>query len=175
MLQTSTNGNAPSGTRPTFRKVTAKLAVVLIALLLLTACGFGSSDGPGTFDYSGTWGGALTDESNGAGTLLVTLHQAGHALSGTWHAVMAGDPARQDGGGWSGELFVGQERDLLEATLSPAVAGQCSYRVTLTRTNEGMSGGYAAVYGFVFLKATTHRLHPATRGCGFAPCLDNAC
>lgn len=133
---------APAGTR---RGAAARAAVTLLGLLLLAGCGFGSPNEPGTFDYSGTWGGTLSDDANGAGTMLVTLQQSGHALAGTWHAVVAGDPARQDGGSWSGELFVGQERDLLEANLSPAVAGQCSYRLTLTRTNEGMSGDYAAV------------------------------
>lgn len=117
------------------------LAVALVGLL--SGCGLGQGQQTG-FDYAGSWRGTLTDEVNGSGSVQATLQQAGHALTGTWHAVMGGDAARQDGGTWAGEVFIGQDRDLLEVTLSPAVGGECSYRVTLARTNEALTGEYAA-------------------------------
>ncbi|MFA5551898.1 MAG: hypothetical protein WDA03_09800 [Trueperaceae bacterium] len=121
------------------------LLVLLAAATLLAGCGLVGGDTPGTFDYSGDWRGTLNDEANGAGTLLVTLQQSGHALSGTWHAVMGADATRALGGSWTGQVFVGQDSDLLNGTLAPAVAGQCSYTLTLARANEQLSGTYVPV------------------------------
>ena len=126
------------------KRLPLALSVLAATVLLLTGCGFFGKGGAdqGAFGYSGNWRGTVADEDNGAGTLLVTLQQDGHALAGTWHVVMGGNPARQDGGSWAGQLFVGKDGDLLTATLSPAVAGECSYTLTLSRTNEAMSGTY---------------------------------
>ena len=121
---------------------------LLAAATLLAGCGLGGLGAPGTpgtFAYAGDWRGTVSDEVNGAGTLLVTLQQADHALTGTWHAVMGADAARALGGTWAGQVFVGQDSDLLNGTLTPAVAGQCSYTLTLARANEQLSGTYVPV------------------------------
>lgn len=94
--------------------------------------------------YRRTSRGTVTDEANGAGSLLVTLQRAEYALTGTWLTVMGGDAARQEGGVWAGQVFVGKESDLLDVTLSPAATGGCSYRLTLSRAQESISGGYEA-------------------------------
>lgn len=124
------------------RRRTALALVVLAALMVLTGCGLGKKPQAGTFDYSGTWRGSVNDETNGTGTFQATLQQAEFTLSGTWHTVLASDPARQDGGAFGGQLFVGKESDLLEVTLSPAVQGACAYKVTLSRAQDTMSGSY---------------------------------
>lgn len=130
------------GTHRRTGRVAHLLGVTAGALLLLTSCGLGQKPKVGAFDYTGTWRGTVSDEANGAGTALVTLQQNEYVLTGTWHTVMGGDAARQDGGAWTGQLFVGKEGDLLDVTLSPAVAGECSYKVTLSRTEESVSGSY---------------------------------
>lgn len=137
---------APKGRTPHAprRRRASTLPVLAAAVLVLAGCNVlgGGGASQGAFDYSGTWRGSVVDEANGTGTLLVTLQQSTYTLAGTWHVVMGGDAARQDGGSWTGQLFVGQDGDLLTATLSPAVAGECSYTLTLSRTNEAMSGTY---------------------------------
>ncbi len=122
-----------------------RAAALLAVLLLLTSCGLGKKSPTGSFDYTGTWRGSLTDDTSGAGTFLTTLQQVDFAVTGTWHSVMGSDAARQNGGALSGQLFVGKDSDLLEVTLSPAVAGQCSYRLTLSRAQETITGSYAPV------------------------------
>lgn len=136
---------AQRGTYRRTRRAARLLSVAVAGLLLLTSCGLGKKQQVGNFDYSGTWRGTVTDEANGAGSLLVTLQQAEYALAGTWLAVVGGDAARQEGGTWTGQLFVGKESDLLDVTLTPAVAGGCSYRLTLARSQESMSGSYEPV------------------------------
>lgn len=122
------------------------LPILAATVLSLAGCNFlgGGAPAAGAFDYGGSWRGNVTDEVNGAGTMFVTLQQNAYTLAGTWHVVMGADAARQDGGNWSGQLFVGQESDLLTASLSPAVAGKCTYTLTLARSNETVSGTYVA-------------------------------
>lgn len=127
--------------RSRLTRATALLAV----LLLLTSCGLGKRSPTGSFDYTGTWRGSLNDETSGAGAFMTTLQQVDFVVTGTWHSVMGSDAARQDGGALSGQLFVGKDSDLLEVTLSPAVAGQCSYKLTLSRAQETISGSYVPV------------------------------
>lgn len=131
--------------RPAPRARLSGAAALLVVSLLLTSCGLGKGSPTGSFDYAGTWRGSLTDETSGAGTFLATLQQAGFDITGTWHTVMGSDAARQDGGALSGQVFVGEEGDLLNVTLSPAVAGRCSYNLTLSRTQETISGSYVPV------------------------------
>lgn len=130
------------GTQRRTKRLAHLLSVTAGALLLLTSCGLGQKPKVGAFDYTGTWRGTVSDDANGAGTALVTLQQDEYALAGTWHTVMGGDAARQDGGAWTGQLFVGKDGDLLDVVLSPAVAGECSYKLTLSRTQESVSGSY---------------------------------
>ncbi len=131
--------------RRTVRKALLPVAATLTLTLLLAACGAlgGHSKSP-SMDYTGTWRGTLTDEANGAGTFVATLGQTELSLAGTWHSVIAADAGRQDGGQWSGEVFVGKSADVLEVTLTPAVAGACSYLLTLSREQESMKGNYVA-------------------------------
>lgn len=131
--------------RPVTRSHLKRAAALLAVLLLLTSCGLGKKSTAGSFDYTGTWRGSLTDETSGAGTFMTTLQQVDFAVTGTWHSVMGSDATRQDGGALSGQLFVGKDSDLLEVTLSPAVAGRCSYKLTLSRTQETISGSYVPV------------------------------
>lgn len=118
-------------------------AAFLLASLLLASCNLLGSSEPKGFDYSGTWRGSVNDTTNGAGTFAATLDQSGSALSGTWHSVMADDASRQNGGTWSGQVYTGESGDLLEATLTSAATGQCSYKLTLSRNQGAISGEYA--------------------------------
>lgn len=120
------------------------LAGLMLVVALLSGCGLGSGGTQGSFDYSGSWRGSVTDEANGAGTFIVTISQTNLTLAGTWHVVMSADAARQAGGTWAGQVFVGEQRDLLEASLTPALAGECSYKLTLARSNESLTGDYSA-------------------------------
>lgn len=120
------------------------LGVALLAAALLTGCGLLSGNSSGSYEYSGSWRGTVTDDAGGTGAFIVTLSQANLALTGTWHVVMGGDPARASGGNWAGQVFIGQDKDLLEANLAPAVAGQCAYRLTLSRNNDALTGDYTA-------------------------------
>lgn len=120
------------------------VCALLLASSLLAGCGLGSRGSSTGYQYTGSWRGSVTDDAGGSGSFMVTLSQADLALAGTWHVVMGSDPARQAGGTWAGQVFVGQEKDLLEVTLSPSLAGQCSYRMTLSRTNDSLTGEYAA-------------------------------
>ena len=74
---------AQRGTYRRTRRAARLLSVAVAGLLLLTSCGLGKKQQVGNFDYSGTWRGTVTDEANGAGSLLVTLQQAEYALAGT--------------------------------------------------------------------------------------------
>lgn len=114
-----------------------------LLVALLVGCGFGGGEQAGTFDYSGSWRGTANDEVNGSGVVQTTLEQRGHAVAGTWHAVMGGDAARQDGGSWEGQLFFGDDRDILDVTLRSTVPGGCTYTLRLSRTQESLSGDYA--------------------------------
>lgn len=122
--------------------VPVRLAAVLGLTLLLSACSMGDQRSSG-FAYTGSWRGSLTDEVNGAGSFRATFQQQGQSVGGTWLVVMGNDPARQAGGSLSGEVFVGADRDLLEMTLTPAVAGECAYRLTLQRRDDSLTGEYA--------------------------------
>ena len=118
-------------------------ATVLLAAFLLSSCNFLGGSKSKAYDYSGTWRGSVNDATNGAGTFAATLDQAGYALSGTWHSVMADDVARQNGGAWTGQVYTGDSGDLLEVTLASAASGQCSYKLTLSRQQDAISGEYA--------------------------------
>jgi len=135
-----------SGLAPrTFRDALLRVAATLALTLLLASCGVLGGQGKSSgMDYTGTWRGTVTDEANGAGTFVATLEQTELSLAGTWHSVIGADAGRQDGGQWSGEVFVGKSADLLEVTLTPAVTGACSYRLTLSRELEILKGDYAS-------------------------------
>lgn len=128
--------------RPARRGTVARWLAGTALLLLLASCGAGKKSETGTFDYGGTWRGSVTDEANGAGTFLATLQQNEFSLTGTWHSVLSADPARQNGGTWAGQLFVGKDSDVLDVTLTPAVAGECSYKLTLSRNQDTLGGSY---------------------------------
>lgn len=118
-------------------------ATFLLAAFLLASCNFLGSSKSKEYDYSGTWRGTVNDATNGPGTFSATLDQTSFALSGTWHSVMADDAGRQNGGAWSGQVYTGDSGDLLEVTLASAASGQCSYKLTLSRQQDAISGEYA--------------------------------
>ncbi len=122
------------------RPLQVRLAAGLSLILLLSACTTTNTE---SNFYAGNWRGALTDEVNGAGSFRVTFEQDSRSVSGTWLAVMGDDPARQVGGSLSGDVFEGEDRDIVEVTLTPAVAGECSYRLQLQRRDQSLTGDYA--------------------------------
>ncbi len=135
--------NRNSTPRPVARVLL--VATLTAVALLLNSCGLGGRGGVDEARYSGTWKGTVMDEAHGAGTFVATLEQQDLSIVGTWHSVMGGDSNRQNGGSWTGNVFVGASSDLVEVTLSPAVASDCSYRLTLSREQQAMRGNYAAV------------------------------
>lgn len=141
--------DVPEGTRKVRGRQTFALHLrALIPLaLLLAACNLVTAPEAKGYDYAGTWRGSVTDGANGSGSIVATLDQSGYALTGTWHVVMADDAARQAGGAWTGQVYTGEDGDLLRVTLASAATGQCSYQLTLSREQDAIRGDYAPTGG----------------------------
>lgn len=122
------------------------LALLAISLSL-AACSKPSKLEPRDFEYTGTWKGSLVDDTRGDGTITATLQQDSFSISGTWYGVFAEDVALQNGGTLTGQIFVGEDSDQLNMVLKPQVSSLCTYEMTLTRTDDRLTGKYEPTSG----------------------------
>jgi ABC-type glycerol-3-phosphate transport system substrate-binding protein len=116
------------------------IGLLSAAMLFLSACAGGSGGGSTpSFSYSGTWTGTINDSLAGAGTITVTLVQAGSNIAGTWQALF---PAV---GGSNGGNIVGViDNTQVLAQLNPSDPTTCPYDVVAVRSGNTLSGTYAA-------------------------------
>jgi hypothetical protein len=117
------------------------IGLLAAAMLFLSACAGGSSGGNSTpsFSYSGTWTGTINDSLAGAGSITVTLVQAGSNIAGTWQALF---PAV---GGSNGGNVVGViDNTQVIAQLNPSDPATCPFDVVAVRSGNTLSGTYAA-------------------------------
>ncbi len=123
------------------------LLAVLLSSLTLVACSAPSKVQPREFEYTGTWKGTLVDAVHGDGTITTTIDQDEFNISGTWYSTFGEDGALQNGGTLAGQIFVGQDTDLVDALLKPQVSSLCTYKMTLTRTDDRLNGTYDSASG----------------------------
>lgn len=124
----------------------AVLALLSISLSLV-ACSKQSKLEPRELAYTGTWKGTLVDKGHGGGIITATLEQDKFSVSGTWYSVFADDPALQNGGTLTGEIYLGEDTDVVNAVLKPQVSNLCTYKMTLTRTDDRLEGTYEPTSG----------------------------
>ncbi|HEX6462992.1 MAG TPA: hypothetical protein VFZ98_01010 [Vicinamibacterales bacterium] len=94
--------------------------------------------------YTGT----ITDSVNGAGTVTVSVGNAGSSSGGTWIAAFSGQKSqtRFISGTLSGSAYRATVSDCLE-TDTEGCFPDCRQTFTGTLTNEGLTGTYAEVPG----------------------------
>lgn len=138
-------GPGPHPFRPRLLAGLALAAWVLMGL----SCGPGDDPpGPGPddppplySDFSGTWEGHLFEATSGNfGEVILTAHQEGNQVSGTWTAIY---PTVVNGGTMSGHASTGTT---LHVVLDPADAYFCPIDVTVAVAGTAhVMGNYASV------------------------------
>lgn len=130
------------------------LTFALASLLAVACSNTPTSPTPstGTSGLGGTWAGSLSDSSNGAGTLRLTLTDLGTVggstgFSGTFVATFA-DAAKSTSGQASGMLSGDTIALNLQSTTRPTCSGQpfgspgSFLSASLTRTGSSIRGAY---------------------------------
>jgi hypothetical protein len=91
-------------------------------------------------NLTGTWTGTITDSLAGMGSLLLTISQTGHQLTGTWQSTFP-NPTNNNSGTLAGTI----NGDAIALTLTSTQTQACSLTVVATRDDDHhFTGTYAA-------------------------------
>ena len=105
--------------------------LVLVLVLLLSACGVGGSD------LSGSYVGSVVDTVGGSGQGTITLAQSGNQLGGSWQISFSSLSNR-------GSLQGVVSGSSVSPQLYPSRPDACPYTLTATRNGDTLRGNYSA-------------------------------